>query len=89
MLKKEAEIRNEAAGGHGSLIWHRSGKDKQVKDALCDWFLFMKSRNTLVNNPVFYQKAEQLAKESGHFEFKATDGWFTRWKKRHGITFVL
>ena len=39
-------------------------------------------------SPVLCQKAKQLAKESGFPEFKATDGWFTRWKKQHDITFI-
>ena len=78
ILKKEGEIRNEAAAGHSSLIRHRNGKDKQVEDALQDWFLFVTSWNTPVNGSILCQKAEQLAKESGCLEFKATDEWFIR-----------
>ena len=81
MLKKKVEIRNKAVVDHGSLIWDRSGKDRQVKDALHDWFLFVKLWNTPVNSSVFCQKIEQLPKESGHLEFKVTNRWFTTWKK--------
>ena len=44
--------------------------------------------NTPVNGPVLRQKLEQLAKKSGSPEFKATDGWFTRWKKWRDINFI-
>ena len=86
--KEGAGNQAEAAVCHGSLIRYKSEKDKQVQDALCDRFLFVKSRNTPVNCPVLCQKTDQLAKERGHFEFKATDRCFNRLKKRHGITFV-
>ena len=75
VLKKGAEMSNEAVAGHSF----------KVKDALYDLFLFLKSRNMSVNSTVICQKAKLLAKESSHLEYKQ---WFTRWKKQHDITFV-
>jgi hypothetical protein len=33
------------------------------------------------------KKSEELAKKLGHDDFKATDGWLSRWKCRHDIKF--
>jgi len=32
-------------------------------------------------------KSEELAKKLGHDNFKATDGWLSRWKVRNNIKF--
>ncbi|KFM74085.1 Tigger transposable element-derived protein 4, partial [Stegodyphus mimosarum] len=47
----------------------------------------MTGRAVPVSGPMIKCKAEELAKNLGHDEFKATDGWLFRWKSRHDIKF--
>ena len=41
-----------------------------------------------INGPVLLQKAEEIAKQLGHDQFKSSDGWFNRWKKRHDLRYT-
>ena len=34
------------------------------------------------------QKANEIAKQLGHDQFKSSDGWFNRWKKRHDLPYT-
>ena len=34
------------------------------------------------------QKAKEIAKQLGHDQFKSSDGWFNRWKKRHDLRYT-
>lgn len=75
-LKKEEEIRASANEGTSHRIRERAGKDKLTEDALKRWFESVQARHAPVNGPVLCQKAEQIAAELGHSDFKATEGWF-------------
>ena len=87
MLDKEAEIRKEAEE-HGSVMRRRTGKDENVEQALFDWLKFTVERNIPLNGKILCSKAESIARKVGHMDFRATDGWFSRWKARHGIVFT-
>lgn len=65
----------------------REGKDPDVEEALNQWFSIVTSRDIHVSGPVLKSKSEELAKKLGHNDFKATDGWLSRWKARSGIKF--
>lgn len=66
---------------------NRSGKDPQVESALKLWFKNVREKDARVDGPLMRQKAEDLAKKIGKQDFKATDGWFNRWKKRENIVY--
>ena len=34
------------------------------------------------------QKAEEIAKQLGHEQFKSSDDWFNRWKKKHDLRYT-
>lgn len=87
LLKNEAAICAEDQGSSAAKR-KRAGKDQDVEDALYEWFKFARSKNVPVNGPIIMQKANNIAVDAGHDDFKATDGWFSRWKKRYGITFT-
>ncbi|CAM1325795.1 Uncharacterised protein r2_g3468 [Pycnogonum litorale] len=89
LLKNEDKIRQDATVKQSDNRRFRTGKDAAVEAALYEWFKFSKSRNVPVNGRILMQKAESLAREAEHGDFKATDGWFTRWKKRHGVVFTI
>lgn len=63
----------------------REGKDPDVEDALAKWFAMVSKDNVQVNGPILKAKAVDLAQQLGHMDFKATDGWLSRWKSRHNI----
>ena len=53
-----------------------------------DFYNWAKSKNIPLNGPVLMEKAQKIAEEAGVGHFKATDGWFSRWKKRNGLVFA-
>ena len=86
LTKNEALIRSsDTASG---IKRKRSGKDEDVGKALFDWFQFTRLRNAPVNGPILMEKANNIADAAGHANFKATDGWFNRWKKRFSVAFT-
>ncbi|KAL8601404.1 hypothetical protein ACOMHN_042408 [Nucella lapillus] len=88
-IKNEKEIRASVAEGSTpkQRIRQRSGKDKETEDGLRKFVVHLQSRNAPVSGPILCQKAEAIATELGHTDFKATEGWFSRWKKRNGLTY--
>ncbi|CAK9828167.1 Tigger transposable element-derived protein 4 [Anthophora retusa] len=64
---------------------NRQGKDPDVENALNQWFSIVKERGICVSGSMLKNKAEDLAKKLGHYDFKATDGWLSRWKCRNNI----
>lgn len=64
-------------------------KLEQVDDALWLWFMQERRRGTPINGPILKEKAIILhAKLGGKDTFTASDGWLSRWKKRHGVHFI-
>ena len=90
LIKNEATIRAAAAASSVSEVKRkRSGKDEEVEKALFDWFKFTRQRNAPVNGPILMEKANKIAEAAGHSDFKATEGWFNRWKKTFFVEFVV
>uniref|UniRef100_A0A8C4XFI3 HTH CENPB-type domain-containing protein n=1 Tax=Erpetoichthys calabaricus TaxID=27687 RepID=A0A8C4XFI3_ERPCA len=96
VLKNEQKLRGEWALRENtqgtSRKRKREGKEPEVEDALNQWFAKVTTRDVAargvhIRGPILKVKAEDLAKKLGHEEFKATDGWLSRWKSRHEIKF--
>ncbi|GMH32484.1 hypothetical protein BSKO_00318 [Bryopsis sp. KO-2023] len=85
VLRDQEELRQAKTSGKGDRQRNRHGKNKDVEDALFKWHEFASSRNAPLDGPTLFAKAEELARQLGHEDFKPTDGWFGRWKKRNGI----
>lgn len=66
---------------------NRKGKDPAVENALKNWFSVMRERDARVDGEILKDKAETLAKVMGRENFKATNGWFTRWQKRENLVY--
>ena len=64
---------------------HRSGKAPEVESALTEWFNNARSRDIPLNGTILAEKSESLAKLLHNDDFKATNGWLSRWKKRNNI----
>lgn len=57
-----------------------------LDDALWVWFSQQRRRGAPISGPILKQKAIMLNTEmDGDQCFSASDGWLSRWKKRHGI----
>ncbi|KAH1173012.1 hypothetical protein KIL84_016851 [Mauremys mutica] len=65
----------------------RVAEHKDVDDALFQWFTNTQATNLPVNGPLLMEKADILAAKLGHPDFKASQGWLDRFKKRHNIVF--
>jgi hypothetical protein len=67
-----------------SLKW---ADHKEVEDAFCLWFNQEREKGTPLSGPICMEKALQFALqiEGENTEFKASQGWFDRLKKRRGI----
>lgn len=62
---------------------------KDVDEALYLWFLQQRQLGTPLDGPILQAQAGKLNQLlNKDREFKASDGWFSRWKKRHGIRFM-
>ncbi|XP_065199767.1 tigger transposable element-derived protein 6-like [Planococcus citri] len=65
----------------------RTGKDKDVENALKEWYISVCEKGARVSGPQMMQKAEEIGRQLGK-EFQPTSGWFFRWKQRENITRV-
>ncbi|KAE9537667.1 hypothetical protein AGLY_006690 [Aphis glycines] len=77
ILKNREDIECEALQNE-----KKCGKDDAVERALKEWFVKVRNKDARVSVPLLRQKAEELAEKMGKVDFKATEGWFHRWKKR-------
>ena len=81
MLSKRDEIMDAP---NSSMKRYRVGKDAMVEDALVRWFETMPDK-TSISQEMLVVKSEELAREFGHDEFKASRGWLYRLCKRSGM----
>ncbi|XP_054256871.1 jerky protein homolog-like [Macrosteles quadrilineatus] len=64
-------------------------KNELVNDALWVWFMQERRRGTPISGPILKEKAVILHGKLGEEgEFVASEGWLSRWKKRHGVHFL-
>ena len=90
VLRQESQLREELVlqeGQAGTSKRKREGKDPDVEEALDQWFSIVSGRGVNINGPILKAKSEELAEKFGRNDFKATDGWLSRWKVRHNIKF--
>ena len=83
LIRDEEMIRNSC--GDGERKRKRSGKDPAVDEAMVQWISASREKNAPLSGPLVMQKAEEMAKKMGKETFKATNGWFERFKKREGL----
>ena len=56
-----------------------------INEALYSWYLLATSRNIYPAGPQLCEKAKQIAEQLTTTEFKASNGWLSRWKTRYNI----
>ena len=77
-LKKGANVKRQKL---------KSGNHKLMEQAICNWFLNMRSQNVPLSASMIQEKAVIFAKELNTENFQASDGWLRRWKERNNISF--
>lgn len=60
---------------------------EDVENALVKWFRMARAQNIPISGLILKEKALQFANELGVSEFSASNGWFERFKERHGLSF--
>ena len=88
-LKKKEEIKNAFKSGEVSSKRKnmRIGQNDDLEKALFSWLKKMRANNLPVNGTVVKEKAIGYAKELQIEGFKASNGWFERWKTRFNVSF--
>ncbi|KAH6922941.1 hypothetical protein HPB50_020280 [Hyalomma asiaticum] len=65
----------------------RLADHEDLEKALFLWFKRARSSNLPVTGPILEEKARDIALQMGIEDFKFSDGWLSRFKKRHGLVF--
>ena len=88
-LKKKEEIKSAFKSGEVSSKRKnmRIGQNDNLEKELFSWFKKMRTNNLPVNRTVVKEKAISYAKELQIEGFKASNGWFERWKSRFNVSF--
>jgi len=58
-----------------------------VDKALYKWFTKVREEGVPISGGILKEKESKYARELGIETFKASNGWFHRWKGRHDIVF--
>lgn len=61
---------------------------QDVEAALLRWLQKANAAHLPVNGTLLREKANDLALQLGHEEFKCSNGWFCRFKERNNLTFL-
>ena len=60
----------------------RESNYPDIDNVVFKWFLSQRGKSIPIDGTFIKEKAMKYAKELGATEFKASDGWLGRWKKR-------
>ena len=76
---------NASSSSHS--LGHRCRKStfSDINDRLYEWYLLACSKNIYPDGPKLKSKAQEIAAKLEIEGFKASNGWFDKWKHRHSI----
>ncbi|KII64002.1 hypothetical protein RF11_08812 [Thelohanellus kitauei] len=74
-------------GQAGKFKRKHEGNDPDVEEALDQWFSIVSGKGVNIHGQILKTMSEELDKKLGRNDFKATDGWLSRWKARNNINF--
>lgn len=85
ILKKKDAIMSSSSSD--SRLRQKAGEFPQLEQCLVSWFSQCCQQNVPVSGVMMREKAKSYAESLGINNFRASDGWFDRCKRRHHITF--
>lgn len=87
ILKHKQNILKHQEGGYynGKAKRMNPIKFKDIDAALFLWLQEMLVMNVPINGPILQEKAMDFARQFGNHEFRASQGWLTKFKQRHGV----
>ena len=65
----------------------RPPKHKAVDIALLHWYSYARSNDIPLSGSIMKMKAEELSRHLGVVDWKCSEGWLHRFKKRHNISY--
>lgn len=65
----------------------RKPQHEGLDRAILQWFQQQRINNIPISGPLIKMKAESYAAELGIADFKASEGWLSKWKQRHNINY--
>lgn len=63
----------------------RQSEYSDVNKSLYDWYVIACSKNVFPMGPQLIEKAKQIANSLGKHDFKGSNGWVDKWKKKFNI----
>ena len=89
LKNKESILASYQSNASGSRVHTiskaRNSEYSEINDALYKWFVLARSKNIPVGGPQLIEKAKMIAATLGKPEFKGSQGWLEKWKKRFAI----
>ena len=61
----------------------RESKCSELNEALHRWYLLAVSKNAYPGGRILVEKAMEIAAKQNFGDFKASNSWLDRWKKKH------
>ena len=85
ILKKKDSIMALYESNASSSKKPRVSEFSTINESLYQWYLMACSKNIYPGGPQLAEKAREIAARLGKSEFKGTNGWLSKWKKRYNI----
>ena len=76
---------NASESAHQIRKRERTSKFCDINDALYQWFCLASSKNIYPDGRILIEEAKEILEKLSIQEFKASNGWLDRWKKKHNI----
>ena len=65
----------------------RGSDYQQLEDVILKWYQMVRANNLPVSGPIMHTKALDFASQMNIKDFKASQGWLDKFKKRNNISF--
>ena len=87
LKKKDAilELYSSNASKNQKVFRSKQSEYAELNKHLYDWYTLAVSKNIYPCGPQLAEKAKEIASVLGKTDFKASQGWLEKWKKRHYI----
>ena len=63
----------------------RTSEYADINEALYQWYNIACSKNVYPSGPQLAEKAKEIAERLGKNNFKGSNGWLEKWKKRYSV----